>query len=316
MAVWQENPVASYVGLHESGQLEHRVDAAWEILSSCRLCPRRCGVDRLGGETGYCGGGEMPKISSYGPHFGEEPPLVGFHGSGTIFFTGCTMRCAFCQNYEISQDGIGREVSCEYLARTMLLLQERGCHNINFVTPTHFVPQILRALTIAVNDGLTVPLVYNTGTYDSVDTLRILDGIFDIYMPDAKYGSDDVAIALSDAPRYVEIMQDAIVEMQRQVGDLVTVEGVATRGLIIRHLVLPGNLAQSEEVFRFIAENVSIDAYVNIMDQYHPCGRVRMFKDDPRYDALTRRLSPREFFAAVEAAKRAGLHRGIPLGDE
>lgn len=316
MTVWQDTRIASYVGLHESGDLESRIDTAWEILSSCRLCPRRCGVDRTGGEKGYCGGGEMPKISSYGPHFGEEPPLVGFHGSGTIFFSGCTMRCAFCQNYEISQGGMGREVSIEDLARIMLLLQDRGCHNINFVTPTHFVPQILRALSIAVNEGLTVPLVYNTGTYDSVDTLQILDGIFDIYMPDAKYGSDDAALVLSDAPGYVKIMQDAIVEMQRQVGDLVTVRGIATKGLIIRHLVLPGNIAQSEEVFRFIAENVSIDAYVNIMDQYRPCGRIGIFKDDLRYAALTRRLSRREYIAAVEAARKIGLHRGIPLGDE
>jgi putative pyruvate formate lyase activating enzyme len=289
------------------------MEKARELLSPCRVCPRKCGVDRLSGETGYCGGGKVPRVSSYGPHFGEEPPLVGTHGSGTIFLSGCSLRCAFCQNYEISQERYGREVSCEELAHIMLRLQNRGCHNINFVTPTHFVPQIIRSVSIAAEQGLSLPLVYNTGTYDSVETLRLLDGIFDIYMPDAKYADDAIANVLSVAPHYVEIMEEAILEMQRQVGDLVMDRGVAQKGLIIRHLVLPGDLAGSGRVFAFIAERVSRDAYVNIMDQYRPCGRVVSFRGDPRFEVLNRRLTPEEYERAVRAALRAGLHRGIPL---
>lgn len=303
----------SYLSLHRSGELERRVERVWELLSPCRVCPRRCGVERISGETGYCGGGLLPRISSYGPHFGEEPPLVGVYGSGTIFLSGCSLRCAFCQNYEISQERYGTEVSCKELARIMLRLQDRGCHNINLVTPTHFVPQIVRSVSIAVKKGLVLPLVYNTGTYDSIETLRLLDGIFDIYMPDAKYADDDIATALSDAPRYVNVMEEAILEMQRQVGDLVIQDGVARRGLIIRHLVLPGNLAGSGRVLEFIAEKVSRDAYVNIMDQYHPCGRVMDFKNDPQYGVLTRRVTEEEYEKAVDAARSVGLHRGIPL---
>jgi len=305
----------SYLSLHRSGELERRVKHAGELLSPCRVCPRQCGVDRSAGKTGYCGGGFLPKVSSFGPHFGEEPPLVGSSGSGTIFFAGCSLRCAFCQNYEISQERYGREVSCEELARIMLWLQDRGCHNINLVSPTHFVPQIVRSVSIAAGQGLAIPLVYNTGSYDSVETLRILDGIVDIYMPDAKYADDEIALVLSEAPRYVEIMEAAIVEMQRQVGDLVIERGIARRGLIIRHLVLPGGLAGSGRVFAFIAERVSRDAYINIMDQYRPCGRVGDFLADPRLKVLNRRLTVKEYKEAVEAAQRAGLHRGIPLGN-
>ena len=307
---------ASYLSLAVSGDLERRVEEAEQVLSSCHLCPRKCGVDRTGGETGNCGGGERPMISSYGAHFGEEPPLVGTHGSGTIFFTGCTMRCAFCQNYEISQERRGREIACEDLARIMLLLQDRGCHNINFVTPTHFVPQILRSVSIAAGMGLSVPLVYNTGTYDTVDTLKLLDGVFDIYMPDAKYGNCETARILSDAPCYADVMREALIEMQRQAGDLVVRGGIARRGLIIRHLVLPGDLAGSRMVFSCIAENVSRDAYVNVMDQYRPCGRVSEFLGDPRFSVLNRRLTREEYDAAVRAARDAGLHRGIPLGND
>ncbi|MDI6899708.1 MAG: radical SAM protein [Methanolinea sp.] len=305
----------SYLSLHRSGELDRRVERIRELLSPCRVCPRRCGVERIRGETGYCGGGLLPKISSYGPHFGEEPPLVGVYGSGTIFFAGCSLRCAFCQNYEISQERYGREVSCEELAQIMLRLQDRGCHNINFVTPTHFVPQIVRSVSIAVKQGLALPLVYNTGTYDSVETLRLLDGIFDIYMPDAKYADNDIAIALSDAPRYVDVMEEAILEMQRQAGDLVMDRGIARRGLIIRHLVLPGDLAGSGRILAFIAEKVSRDAYVNIMDQYRPCGRVGDLGADPRFAVLNRRLTAGEYERAVSAARRSGLHRGIPLGN-
>ncbi len=304
---------SSYIRLLDTGELEARVDAAREMLSPCRVCPRVCGVDRLAGEVGYCRSGCLPVVSSHGPHFGEEPPMAGRFGSGTIFLTGCNMRCVFCQNYKISQEQYGREITCEELAGMMIDLQIQRCHNINFVTPTHFVPQILEAILLAAEKGLQIPLVYNTGTYDSVETLRLLEGIFDIYMPDAKYGSNDVAIALSDAPGYVSIMKEAIIEMQRQVGDLLVEDGIATRGLIIRHLVLPGNLADTKDVMEFIARDVSRDAFVNIMDQYHPCNRVREFRNLERYASLHSRITTREYTDAVNAARDAGLHGGIPF---
>ena len=304
---------SSYIRLLDSGELEARVDAAREMLSPCRVCPRVCGVDRFNGEIGYCRSGLLPVVSSYSPHFGEEPPLVGRHGSGTIFMTGCNMRCVFCQNYQISQERYGREITCEELAGIMIDLQDQECHNINFVSPTHFVPQILKAVLLAAEKGLQIPLVYNTGTYDSVETLRLLEGIFDIYMPDAKYGSNEVALSLSDAPEYVDLMKEAICEMQRQVGDLLVEDGIATRGLIIRHLVLPGNLAGSEDVCEFIARDVSRDAFVNIMDQYHPCNRVGEFRNLDRYASLHRRITRKEYTDAVNAARDAGLHGGIPF---
>ena len=304
----------SYISLLESGELKRRVEAAREMLSPCRVCPRECGVDRTAGEVGYCRSGLLPVVSSYGPHYGEEPPLVGRHGSGTIFLAGCNMRCAFCQNYEISQERYGKEVSCGDLANMMTDLQDRGCHNINFVSPTHFVPQILESVLLAAERGLAIPLVYNTGTYDSVETLGLLEGVFDIYMPDAKYGSDDVALLLSDAPGYVGIMKDAIREMQRQAGDLVVEGGIAASGLIIRHLVLPGNLAGTEEVCAFIANEVSRDAYVNIMDQYHPSGKIVLDTWNPCHDTLMRGITSREYRDAIESALRHGLHTGFGKG--
>jgi len=303
----------SYLRLLRMGELARRVDTARALLSPCRICPRECGIARLHGEVGYCRSGHLPRVSSFGPHFGEEPPLVGTRGSGTIFFSGCNMRCVFCQNYAISQEREGAEVSCDDLAKIMIRLWDMGCHNINFVSPTHFVPQIIEAVHIAAGMGLDIPLVYNTGTYDSVETLKLLDGVFDIYMPDAKYGSDDVALSLSDAPGYVTVMKEAIREMQRQVGDLQVEDGIAVKGLLVRHLVLPENLAGSGEVFRFIAEEVSRDEYVNVMDQYRPCGRLVGDSRHPPHRSLMRGITRSEYREAISAAGSYGLHRGFPL---
>ncbi|MDD1707825.1 MAG: radical SAM protein [Methanoregulaceae archaeon] len=300
-----------YTDLFHSGELSVRVEEARSHLSPCTVCPRQCGVDRLEDERGYCGGGLLPAVSSYSPHFGEEPPLVGSYGSGTIFFTGCNMRCVFCQNYEISQIRQGREVTAEQLAHMMLEIQDRSCHNVNLVSPSHFVPQIIEAVSIAAKNGLCIPLVYNTGTYDSVETLRLLDGVVDIYMPDAKYGRDEIARLLSDAPDYPSIMHDAVIEMQRQVGDLVIYERLAERGLIIRHLVLPGDLADSDLVMKFIGERVSKEAYVNVMDQYRPCGRIINEPGNPYHDLLMRRITGEEYRYAVGCARKYGLHRGF-----
>jgi putative pyruvate formate lyase activating enzyme len=269
-------------------------------------------VDRTAGGRGYCGGGLLPEVASFGPHFGEEPPLVGRHGSGTIFLSGCNMRCVFCQNYDISRHLQAEGVSCEDLAGMMLSLQERRCHNINFVTPSHFVPQILAAVGIAAGQGLSIPLVYNCGGYDLSGTIRLLDGIFDIYMPDAKYGSDEIALALSGAPEYTRFNRESMKEMHRQVGDLVIEGGIAKKGLLIRHLVLPENLAGTEAVMDFIAREISKDSYVNVMDQYHPMWKV-LEEGHPLYSKLRRRITVSEYREAVDLATNAGIHRGIPF---
>ena len=302
----------AYRQLQAEGILRDRVDQAFALMEECQVCPRHCGVNRLRDERGYCRTGRRAVVSSSGPHYGEEPPLVGRRGSGTIFFTHCNLRCAFCQNYEISQGGQGVEVGAERLAGIMLSLQDLGCHNINFVSPTHVVPQILEAVAIATDGGLSIPLVYNSGGYDSVETLRLLDGIFDIYMPDAKYGSNDVALRLSDAPGYTSVNQAALREMHRRAGDLVIRDGIAVRGLIIRHLVLPRNLAGTESVMRFIAEGLSRDSYVNIMPQYRPCGRIFDDSGEPLFRELQRPLRLSEYREAVGIARRHGLHRGFP----
>jgi putative pyruvate formate lyase activating enzyme len=293
----------AYLELHQRGELEQRAKAAERLLEACRVCPRECLAQRLQGETGVCGVGDQAMIASYGPHFGEERPLVGSGGSGTIFLAHCNLCCVFCQNFEISQQDGGRIVSARELAGMMLELQRMGCHNINFVTPTHQVPQILRALPIALNGGLRVPLVYNCGGYESLETLRLLDGAFDIYMPDFKYADAGVAKRYSKVENYPEVARVAFREMHRQVGDLsLDSRGIARRGLLVRHLVLPNNLAGTGEVVRFLA-GLSKDTYVNIMDQYRPCYRAH------EYPPLARRPTRAEFEEAFRLARDAGLHR-------
>lgn len=296
--------MTAYLSLYHSGELAERVETARSLLQNCRVCPRRCEVDRLNGELGECRTSAEIIISSYGPHFGEEAPLVGRNGSGTIFFTNCNLRCVFCQNYSISQLGEGEKVSKEELAYMMLSLQSKGCHNINLVSPTHVVPQILGALEIAVKSGLRLPLVYNSGGYDSVETLRLLDGVVDIYMPDMKYSDEKTAEKLSGVKNYPAINRAAVKEMHRQVGDLqIGEDGIAQRGLLVRHLVLPHGLAGTKEVVDFLASEVSPDTYVNIMAQYHPCYKAFQFP------GLSRRTSAVEFQEAVVLARQAGLNR-------
>jgi putative pyruvate formate lyase activating enzyme len=296
--------LAAYLELHHSGKLGERVDAALSLLESCSVCPRSCGVNRLAADVGKCHTPREAKVSSYGPHFGEEAPLVGRHGSGTIFFTNCNLRCLFCQNYSISQLGEGQKVSKQKLADIMLSLQAKGCHNINLVSPTHVVPQILEALELAVESGLHLPLVYNSGGYDPLETLRILDGIVDIYMPDMKYDDEETARELSGIENYPEINKSAVKEMHRQTGDLeVDEDGVAQRGLLVRHLVLPHGLAGTKGIVNFLGREISRNTYVNIMDQYRPCYKAFQIP------GLGRRISSAEFREALCLAREAGLSR-------
>jgi putative pyruvate formate lyase activating enzyme len=284
--------------------LAGRAEALYGRLQSCTLCPRQCGVHRLEGEKGYCGVPAELVVSSVFAHCGEEAPLVGTGGSGTIFFAGCSLKCLFCQNHEISMDAQGIVFSPANMARAMVGLQERGCHNINFVTPTHYVPQIVRSVGLAIDMGLTVPLVYNCGGYESVEVLKLLDGIVDIYMPDIKFMDGELSKRYCNAPDYPERVTEAVIEMQRQVGDLVIDEnGIACRGLLIRHLVMPSLLDDTRAVLRFVKESVSKDAFVNIMAQYHPCYRSHEFAE------LSRRISQAEFAAALQYARDIGLKR-------
>jgi putative pyruvate formate lyase activating enzyme len=294
----------SYIGTFEKGLLKEKIHKAYSQLKSCFLCPRKCGVDRLSGETGICNTAKLAWVSSYNSHFGEEDPLVGSHGSGTIFFTHCNLLCLFCQNFDISHQGCGQEVSNDELAAIMLDLQNQGCHNINFVTPSHVVPQILSAVEIAIPNGLCVPLVFNTGSYDRVSTLKLLEGVFDIYMPDFKFWDPQIAEDACQAPDYPEVARKALLEMHRQVGDLLLDEaGLARRGLVIRHLVLPDGLAGTREIMRFIAQHLSRDSYVNIMSQYRPCGRAAEVK------GLKSQLAAKDYQMAVQVAKEEGLTR-------
>ncbi|MCK4931664.1 MAG: radical SAM protein [Candidatus Aminicenantes bacterium] len=294
----------AYLKTHRAGLLEDKIAKAQRLLESCSVCPRDCKVNRKKGETGFCRAGFLPKVSSSSPHFGEEQPLVGIHGSGTIFLTHCNLGCLFCQNYSISHLDEGEEISIEQLSRMMVTMQSLSCHNINFVSPTHYVPQILAALPYAIALGLSVPLVYNTGGYDSVETLELLDGIFDIYMPDFKYSTEEVAEEYSQARDYPRVAKQAIKEMFRQVGDLVLDDrGIALRGLLIRHLVLPSGLAGTQNVMQFLSQDISKNTYVNIMAQYYPCG------DIPPGSPLSRRISKLEYLQAVEIAKKEGITR-------
>lgn len=285
---------------------DEKIEAAYALMEQCRLCPRACGAERLQNDTsGFCRSGRNPLIASVTPHYGEEPPLSGVSGSGTIFFGNCSLRCVYCQNYPISQQGNGVERTPGELACQMLWLQEQGCHNLNLVTPTHFMPPVLAALRIARERGFGLPIVYNSSGYESLEALRILDGIVDIYLPDMRYSDDQPATQYSEAPRYREINRAAVREMFRQVGNLVLDgKGIARRGLIVRHLVLPGNLSGTEGTMRFLAEEISRDVWISLMGQYFPAYRAGEF------GALARKVTAEEYDDAVGIMEAWGLENG------
>ncbi len=296
----------AYLGLYESGELKQRVERALDALYSCAVCPRNCRVDRIADKFAVCKTGRYAVVGSYFAHFGEEDCLRGWKGSGTIFFSGCNLRCVFCQNFDISWQLRGTPAPPQKLAAMMLELQETGCHNINFVTPEHVVPQIVEALPFAVEGGLRLPIVYNTSAYDSMESLEIMDGIVDIYMPDFKYWDSEMARKYSKAPDYPDVARRTIKEMYRQVGDLALDEdGLAKRGLIIRHLVMPEDITGTQEVMRWIARELSPNTYVNVMPQYYPAGKVSA----KEYSEIYRRLKPSEYEQALDEAWRAGLKR-------
>ncbi len=293
-----------YLNIKEE-EFDRRIEKAYKLLSPCELCPRKCGVNRLEGEKGFCRSDKEVIVSSYNTHLGEEPPLVGYFGSGTIFFTNCNLKCVYCQNYPISQLGNGNRISLSELAKIMLALQKRKCHNINLVTPTHFVPQILRSLKSAIKMGLRLPIVYNSSGYDSVNTLKLLDGVVDIYLPDARYSDNEIARKYSTAPSYFEIMKKALREMYRQVGDLtVDKTGVAHSGMIVRHLVLPGGLSGTKKIMHFIAREISPHTYISLMAQYFPAYQAGQFLP------LSRRIDREEYREALQAFKEEGLESG------
>ena len=298
----------SYLFLYQSGELQKRAELLEKRLVSCDLCPQNCRVDRLAGERGFCRSGALPIVASVCAHHGEEPPLSGTKGSGTIFFGNCNMRCVYCQNYQVSQDPRkmhAHEMSVEELAREMLRIQALGCHNINLVSPSHFVPQIVMALSAAVPLGLHLPLVYNTSGYDSLEVIKVLDGIVDIYLPDIRYASNDVAKKYSRAPDYVEHTRAAIKEMHRQVGLLkVDENGIARRGMIVRHLILPGGLAGSAESLTWLAKSISPDVYMSVMAQYYPAHRAARFPE------LARRITLAEYQQVTALMDRLGMENG------
>ena len=284
------------------GSFSEPVRRLWNRMNPCTLCPRQCKVDRGSGKVGFCGIGDMPVVSSVGPHFGEEGVLVGPGGSGTIFFAGCNLGCVFCQNFDISHLRHGRPVTIEQLAGAMLELQRYACSNINLVTPTHLAAPIAAAIELARKDGLQIPIVYNTGGYDSVETLKLLDGFVDIYMPDMKYSHPGVADELSAAPDYPQVNRAAVKEMHRQVGDLQVINGLATKGLLIRHLVLPENLAGSLEVIDFLAEEISASTTINVMAQYRPCYNASA------HPKINRQPTQKEIASARKYAIKKGLN--------
>lgn len=292
----------AYLTLLENGLLEERVRQAQRLLAPCTLCPNHCQADRLGGKVGICHTGKLARVHSWCAHPGEEAVISGWRGSGAIFFSGCNLRCVFCQNSEVSQGTSGREMTAAELADGMLALQELGCHNINLVSPSHVVPQILEALLIAARGGLRLPLVYNTGGYDAVETLRLLDGVVDIYMPDMKYAEAKPAKIYSRIKNYPSHNRAAVREMYRQVGGLqVNAAGLAERGLLVRHLVLPHRMAGTLQVTRFLADEISTQTTVNIMDQYQPAFQAA------NHPALNRSITPDEFQTALQYTRQAGL---------
>ncbi len=294
-----------YLKLHQTGELKARAEVMWDMMSACRLCPRECENDRLRGQTGdYCNATSRLEVASFSPHFGEERPLVGRNGSGTVFFTHCGLLCVFCINWEISQGGAGQRVSISRLANMMLTLQRMGCHNINVVTPTHYAPHILFALDEAASKGLNLPLVYNTHGWERLEILYMLDGIVDIYLADFKYFDPEMADKYSPgAESYPEVTKKALIEMNRQVGvaGQGANNGIMQRGLMVRHLVMPNNVGGSEQVMNWIGENLPKDTYINIMSQYRP-----MFQAGD-YPGINRRITVGEYRNAVNAARRAGL---------
>jgi len=302
----------AYLRLHREGRLRARAEAAIAELESCCACPRNCRCNRLLGKTGTCHTGRHAVVSSAFPHFGEEDCLRGWRGSGTIFFSLCNLRCVFCQNWDISQQRSGQECTAEEIAALMLSLQERGCHNINFVTPEHVAPQVIEAVARAVEQGLRLPIVYNTGAYDALSSLRLLDGIVDVYMPDFKFWKPETALRLSLARDYPERAREAIREMHRQVGPLrFGPGGLARRGVLVRHLVMPGQIEEAAAIFEWLAREISPDTYVNVMAQYRPDHKVGQAGRDgePRFPEIGRTPSTRELEAARAAARRAGLWR-------
>ncbi len=299
------NDIATKISLIES-----RLKKANALLESCRVCPRGCGVNRLKNETGFCDMGANPVVSSDNLHHGEEPPISGYRGSGTIFLTGCNLGCVFCQNYPISHLGHGNPVSVEGLADMMLRLQKRGAHNINFVTPTHFAPQLMEALLLAYKKGLEIPIVYNCGGYESMEMLRLWNGIVDIYMPDMKYSDSGMAERYSSAGNYPEVNREAVLEMARQVGDLVIDdEGIARQGLLIRHLVLPEDVSGTRDILRFISEEISTETYISLMSQYFPAYEA---VDSP---PMNRGITPDEYARAKDFLEFHGLNRGWVQGE-
>lgn len=303
MATWEP----CYLETHRRGKLREKVEQALAMLASCQVCPRNCRINRLSDQKAVCRSGRYAVVGSTFPHFGEEDCLRGWRGSGTIFFGWCNLRCVFCQNFELSQGGEGKISTAEEIARMMLELQEVGCHNINFVTPEHVVPQVLEAVAIAVEEGLRLPLVYNTSAYDSLESVRLMDGVVDMYMPDFKFWDPEISFRLMKARNYPEAARESVREMHRQVGELVFDEsGLARRGVLVRHLVMPGGLAGTREIMRFLAREVSPRTYVNIMDQYSPAGKA------DEYEEINRPTTRRETLEA----RRIALEEGITRFDE